>query len=175
MNETELREFLHQQDGNLRLSLQACRGINNLSHETSSLGSLLCAKSRCFFSSSSLSISLVNSRNVPGSCSSAAWVHRTLHCSNFLPVTNPPVRKKRYSARVLSLPNMFTARARHSIRRFVLSELLFANWAGFGHHVGHNSYLSPRLNACPDTMHVPYQHLQEPLPILLLPGWVARQ
>jgi len=61
----------------------------------------------------------------------------------------PPVRKKLDSARVLSLPNMFTTRARHSIRRFVLGELLFANWAGFGHDVGHNSYLSHRLKRLP--------------------------
>ncbi len=37
----------------------------------------------------------------------------------------------------LSLPNMFAARARHSIGRFLLSQLLFADWAGFSHHVRH--------------------------------------
>jgi hypothetical protein len=76
---------------------------------------------------------------------------RTLNapsCSAFAeqsPSENPT------TAKGLSLPNMFTARARHCIRRFVLRELLFANWAGFGHDVGHNSYLSPRLNTCPET------------------------
>ena len=61
---------------------------------------------------------------------------------------------------VLSLPNMFTACARDCIDRFVLSELLFADRAGFGHDVRHNSYLSPRPNAGPDTMHVAYELLQ---------------
>jgi hypothetical protein len=39
---------------------------------------------------------------------------------------------------VLALPNMFTAGARHRVGRPLLGELLFADWARFGHHIGHN-------------------------------------
>ena len=39
---------------------------------------------------------------------------------------------------VLARPNIFSAGAVHGIGRLLLSELLFADWAGFGHHVGHN-------------------------------------
>jgi len=48
---------------------------------------------------------------------------------------NPPT--------VLSLPNMLTAVAWHSFRRFLLSQLLFADRAWFGHRVSHS--LAPRL------------------------------
>lgn len=61
---------------------------------------------------------------------------------------------------ILSLPNMFTARARNCIGRFLLRELLFADRAGLGHNVRHNSHLSPRSYACPYAMHVEYQRLQ---------------
>jgi len=39
---------------------------------------------------------------------------------------------------MLALPNMFTAGAGHGIGRTLLGKLLFANWAGFRHHISHN-------------------------------------
>lgn len=48
----------------------------------------------------------------------------------------PPARVAH--ARMLALPNMMTARARYRIRRPFFGQLLFADWARFGHHVGHN-------------------------------------
>jgi len=39
---------------------------------------------------------------------------------------------------VLAWPNMFSAGAVHGIGRLLLGELSLADWAGFGHHVGHN-------------------------------------
>jgi hypothetical protein len=63
-----------------------------------------------------------------------------------------------YALTVLSLPNMFAARAGHGIGRFLLRQLLFADWAGFSHHVRHSLYLPPRLSRpCSDTLHLAYQ------------------
>ena len=39
---------------------------------------------------------------------------------------------------VLARLNIFTAGAVHSISRFLLGELLSADWAGFGHYAGHD-------------------------------------
>jgi hypothetical protein len=39
---------------------------------------------------------------------------------------------------VLARPNIFFAGAVHGIGRLLLSELPFADWAGFGHYVGHD-------------------------------------
>ena len=41
------------------------------------------------------------------------------------------------STSVLARPNIFSASAVHSISRLFLGELLFADWAGFSHHVCH--------------------------------------
>ena len=42
------------------------------------------------------------------------------------------------SGAVLARPNIFPAGAVHSISRFLLGELLFADWAGFGHYADHD-------------------------------------
>ena len=39
---------------------------------------------------------------------------------------------------VIARPNIFSAGAVHGIGRLVLDELSVADWAGFGHHVGHD-------------------------------------
>jgi hypothetical protein len=39
---------------------------------------------------------------------------------------------------VLAGPNIFSAGAVHRIDRLLLRELPFADWAGFGHYVGHD-------------------------------------
>ena len=68
---------------------------------------------------------------------------------------------------VLSLPNMFAARARHGIGRFLLSQLLFADWAGFSHQIRHTltSHLGYIIGSY--TMHLAYQN------ILCLSNWTS--
>ncbi len=39
---------------------------------------------------------------------------------------------------VLARPNIFSAGAVHRLGRLLLGELLSADWAGFGHYVGHD-------------------------------------
>ena len=39
---------------------------------------------------------------------------------------------------VLARPNIFSAGAVHRIDRLLLREWPFADWAGFGHYVGHD-------------------------------------
>ena len=39
---------------------------------------------------------------------------------------------------VLARPYIFIADATHNISRLLLGELPLADWAGFGHHVGHD-------------------------------------
>jgi hypothetical protein len=39
---------------------------------------------------------------------------------------------------VLARPNIFSAGAVHGIGRLLLRELSLADWAGFGHQVGHD-------------------------------------